>query len=95
MTEKATEAGKNIGFLIAGGAVLYMGLLFILAAVAILLATVIPDWLAALIVGLVVAVIGLVLVQRGRAALKQTTLKPEKTIESLKEDKEWVQQQVK
>jgi hypothetical protein len=60
-----------------------------------LLATVIPDWLAALIVGLVVAVIGLVLVQRGRAALKQTTLKPEKTIESLKEDKEWVQQQVK
>jgi hypothetical protein len=46
-------------------------------------------------VGLVVAVIGLVLVQRGRAALKQTTLKPEKTIESLKEDKEWVQQQVK
>lgn len=95
MTEKATEAGKNIGFLIAGGAVLYMGLLFILAAVAILLATVVPDWLAALIVGLVVAVIGLVLVQRGRAALKQTTLKPEKTIESLKEDKEWVQQQVK
>jgi xanthine/uracil permease len=95
MTEKATEAGKNIGFLIAGGAVLYTGLLFILAAVAILLADVVPDWLAPLIVGLVVAVIGLVLVQKGRAALKQTTLKPEKTIESLKEDKEWVQQQMK
>jgi xanthine/uracil permease len=95
MTEKATEAGKNIGFLVIGGAVLYTGLLFILAAIAILLADVVPDWLAAFIVGLVVAVIGLVLVQKGRAALKQITLKPEKTIETLKEDKEWVQEQVK
>jgi hypothetical protein len=95
MTEKITEAGKNVGFLVIGGAVLYMGLLFILAGVAILLAGVVPDWLAALIVGLIVAVVGLVLVQKGRAALKETSLTPEKTIESLKEDKEWVQQQVK
>lgn len=95
MTEKITEAGKNIGFLVIGGAVLYTGLIFILAALAILLADYMSDWLAALIVGLIVAVIGVVLVQRGRTALKQTTLAPEKTIETLKEDKEWVQQQVK
>lgn len=95
MTEKISEAGKNVGFLVVGGAVLYMGLLFILAGVAILLAGIVPDWLAALIVGLIVAVVGLVLVQKGRAALKETSLAPEKTIKTLKEDKEWVQQQVK
>lgn len=95
MTEKITEVGKNVGFLVVGGMVLYTGLLFVLAGVTILLADYIPDWLSALVVGLIVAIVGVVLVQRGRSALKETNLMPEKTIESLKEDKEWVQQQVK
>ena len=95
MTEKLSEVGKNVGFLVVGGAVLYMGLLFVLAGIAILLASFMPDWLSALVVGLIVAIVGFVLVQRGRSALRDTNLKPEKTIETLKEDKEWVQQQVK
>lgn len=95
MTEKLSEVGKNVGFLVVGGAVLYMGLLFVLAGIAILLAGFMPDWLSALVVGLIVAIVGFVLVQRGRSALRDTNLKPEKTIETLKEDKEWVQQQVK
>jgi hypothetical protein len=95
MTEKVTTVGKNVAFLAVGGAVLYMGLLFVLAGVAIWLAAYVPDWLSALIVGLIVAIVGFVLVQRGLSALKETNLKPNKTIETLKEDKEWVQQQVK
>ena len=95
MSEKMTKVGINVGFLAVGGAVAYAGLLFILAAVAIGLAQVVASWLAALIVGLVVAGIGYFLVQKGLSALKQTNLAPKQTIESLKEDKEWAQQQVK
>jgi len=95
MTEKLTDVGKNVAYLAIGGAVLYMGLLFVLAGVAIWLAAYMPDWLSALIVGLIVAIVGFVLVQKGRTALKETSLTPNKTIETLKEDKQWVQQQVK
>jgi len=95
MSEKMTEVGKNVGSLAVGGAVAYAGLLFILAAVAIGLARVMQPWLSFLIVGLVVAGIGFFLVQKGLSALRQANLVPQKTIETLKEDKEWAQQQVK
>jgi len=95
MSEKMTEVGKDVGFLAVGGAVAYAGLLFVLAAVAIGLARVMEPWLSFLIIGLVVAGIGFFLVQKGLSALRQTNLVPQKTIETLKEDKEWAQQQVK
>lgn len=94
MSEKASAVGKNVAFLVVGGAVAYAALLFILAAAAFGLTAFMPAWLATLIVGVVVAIIGLVLVQKGLGALKQTSLVPEKTITSLKEDKAWAQQQV-
>ncbi|MBX6341977.1 MAG: phage holin family protein, partial [Thermomicrobiaceae bacterium] len=46
-----------------------------------------------LIVGVIVLAIGLVLIQMGRQNLQRTSLKPEQTIETLKEDKEWVKEQ--
>jgi len=58
-----------------------------------LLALVIPLWLSALLVGLVVAAIGYFLVKRGLDALKQEDLAPRETIETLKEDKEWAKDQ--
>jgi hypothetical protein len=59
------------------------------------LAQIMEPWLAVLIVGVVVAIVGLLLVQKGLSALKNFSLVPEKTIETLKEDKEWAQQQMK
>ena len=53
-----------------------------------------PDSAAALIVGVVVIVIGYVLISRARSALQPSSLMPRRTIESLKEDKEWVQEQI-
>jgi hypothetical protein len=94
MSEKATEAGKNVGFLAVGGAIVYAAFLFILAAIVIGLAGFMPPWLSALIVGLVVGGIGFFLVQRGLSALRQSNLVPQKTINTLREDKEWVQRQV-
>lgn len=96
MSHKAGEVGKDIGFLAVGGMIAYAGLLAIIAAIILLLATLgVPAWISALVVGLVVAGIGYFLVQKGMTALKKETLVPEQTIQTLKEDTEWVKEQVR
>src|SRR5438270_13372244 len=57
MSHKATAVGRDIGFLAAGAAVAYAGFLAIIAAVIIIVAHVMPWWLSALLVGIVVAAI--------------------------------------
>jgi drug/metabolite transporter (DMT)-like permease len=96
MTQKAGQVGKDIGFLAVGGLVLYAGLLAIIAAIIIVLGTIgVPWWLAALVVGVIVAGVGYFLVQRGLQALKKENLAPKQTIETLKEDAEWAKEQVR
>jgi hypothetical protein len=58
ITQKAKYVGRNIGYLVVGGAVAYAALLAILAAIIMLLAKVVPNWGAALNVGAVVGGIG-------------------------------------
>ena len=95
MSQKASRVGKDVGFLAAGGAVAYAGLLAILAAVIILLNDVMPLWLAALLVGLVVAAVGYFLVRRGLDALKREDFAPRQTMETLKEDQQWAKDQTR
>jgi len=95
MSQKASRVGKDVGFLAAGGAVAYAGLLALLAGVIVLLGQVIPMWLAALLVGLVVAGVGYFLVRRGLDALKREDLAPRQTIETLKEDRQWAKDQTR
>jgi uncharacterized membrane protein YqjE len=94
MKQKGTEVGKDVGMMAAGGALAYAGLLALIATVIIVLAEFIPWWLSALIVSLVVLGVGGLLLQRGMSALKQTSMAPEQTIETLKEDKEWAKKQL-
>lgn len=94
MKQKGIEVGKDVGMMAAGGALAYAGLLALIATIIIVLAEFIPWWLSALIVSLVVLGIGGLLVQRGMNALKQTSMAPEQTIETLKEDKEWAKKQL-
>ncbi|MFL5733543.1 MAG: phage holin family protein [Chloroflexia bacterium] len=95
ITQKASKVGKDVGTLAVGGAIAYAGFLAILAAVIIILASFIPWWLSALIVGLVVAVIGYFLVQKGLNDLKRQDMAPKQTIETVKEDTEWAKQQMR
>ncbi len=95
MSHKAANVGKDIGFLAAGGAVAYAGLLAILAGVIVLLGQAIPMWLSALLVGLVVGGLGYFLVRRGLDALKREDLAPRQTIETLKEDGQWAKDQTR
>ncbi len=95
MTQKASRVGKDVGFLAAGGAVAYAGLLAILAGIIVLLGQVIPMWLSALLVGVVVAGVGYFLVRKGLDALKREDLAPRQTIETLKEDGQWAKDQTR
>lgn len=94
LTEKATRAGKNIGFLVVGGAVGYAALLAILAAVIIGLSNFIPAWVSALIVGVIVAIVSYLLITSALAALKKTDLTPHQSVESIKENAQWIKNQV-
>jgi hypothetical protein len=104
LTQKATSVGKDVGFLVAGGAVGYTALLVILAAVVIGLTQLISSltgwqlitsaWIAAAIVGLAVGIVAYVLVTTALAKLKNTELTPRQTVETLKEDAQWLKEQV-
>ena len=95
MTQKATAVGKDIGFLAVGGLIAYAGLLALIATIVIILGMAgLPWWLAALIVTVVVLAIGGMLVQRGLSALKQQSMAPEQTIQTLKEDRQWAKEQM-
>jgi hypothetical protein len=95
LAQKAAQVGRDAGILGVGGAIAYAGLLAVVAALILLLGQVIPLWLSALIVGLVVAGAGYALIQRGLSALKRANLTPQETIATLKEDAEWAKDQTK
>ena len=96
MSQKVSRLGRDVGFLAVGGLVAYAGFLALVATLIILLATVgLPWWLSALLVGLVIAGIGYVLVRKGLDALKQESLAPQQTLETIQEDVQWAKQQTR
>ena len=95
ITQKAKYVGRNVGYLVIGGAVAYAALLAIIAAIIMLLAKVVPHWGAALIVGAVVGGIGWMLIGKAMTALQEADLTPRETVETLKEDATWMKQQIK
>jgi putative superfamily III holin-X len=90
MSQKASTAGKGAGLL--GGAAV-VGLLAagsLTACLILALGEVIPDWLAALIVALVMGAVAAVLAIQGRNRIRAATPPvPEQTVETVKEDVEW------
>ena len=93
--QKARHVGRNVSYLIVGGAVAYAALLAVMAAIIMMLDRVMPAWGAALLVGVLVAGIGWLLIGKAVSALQQTDVTPRETVETLKEDAAWVKQQIK
>jgi len=102
MSEKASRVGTNLGELAVGGGVAFAGALALLAAVVFGLTSLLSQlmspgvavWLAPLIVGTVLAVIGYGMIKKAVAALKQERMAPTQTTESLKENKEWLKSRI-
>ncbi|MDQ3920928.1 MAG: phage holin family protein [Actinomycetota bacterium] len=94
MTQKAYRAGKNAGFLVAGGAVAYAGLLATMAGLIMLLGRQRRrPWLSSFLVGLSAAGAGALLALKGLDALKQEGMIPRETVETLEENREWLKDQ--
>lgn len=93
--EEVAKARKSVSTLGAGVVIALYALGFLLLAAVHALQMVMPAWLAALIVGTVVAIIAAALIGIGAKGLKQVNAVPEKTIASVKENVQWVKHQVR
>jgi len=85
----------SAGAVAGGGLLLHTGLLVFSAFLVLLLNLWLPAWAAALIVAAALLGGGAFLVKGGLTKLKQVDLKPEQTIQTLKEDKEWLQKTIR
>jgi drug/metabolite transporter (DMT)-like permease len=85
--EGIKDGAQAGGMIAAGGMVAYAGLLLILAAVAILLGDWWDNyWLGAAVVGLLTGIIGWAVLNGGLKQLKEISLVPHKTLQSLERD---------
>ena len=94
ISEKVSDVGKGVAAIAIGGAIVFAGFIVLLFAASNGLALMLPpehaDWLAPLIVGLAVMVLGFVALAMGKHELSATHLKPSRTIDSLRQDTELV-----
>jgi len=96
MTQKAIEAGQNVGAIAAGGIILYLGVATVIAAIILLLVQWhLAPWIAALIVGAVVVASGVVAMNNGMNALKNMDPAPKQTVKTLKDDVQWAKDQTR
>ncbi len=93
MTQKAYRAGKNAGFVAAGGALAYAGLLAVVAGLIMLFGRTRRPWFSAFLVGLSVAGAGSLLALKGLDALRREGMAPQETVETLEENREWLKDQ--
>jgi hypothetical protein len=92
MREKLNSFRAGVVTLAISGVVLLVGTLTLIAAAVIGLGHLIgPGW-AALVIGGVLALVGGIAAMVGLGQLSRTSLKPEQTIETLQEDKEWLKE---
>jgi hypothetical protein len=99
ISQKITSAERGLVALIVGGVIILAGLMLLLQAVVNALGMALPEetapWLAPLIVGAVVAVIGYVMLKGGRSRLQPDNLMPNRTVESLRRDAAVAQETVR
>ena len=102
--EKVSRAMRNVVYLGVGGLIAVVGLVFLLAAavaaveVALIAAGVAiatASWLAPLIFGVVVIVIGYALAQKAISTLRHEKLYPEKTAASMRANAHWAREKMR
>jgi len=92
--DEAKKAGEGAAFAGAGGVVLHAGFLVLCAFLVLALGQAVAMWLSALIVGVVLVAAGALVSKTGVDRLKKVR-KPEQTIETLKEDKQWARETIR
>jgi hypothetical protein len=96
VAEKASKMKTGLGFVVGGGLLVYGGFLAVIAAsVLILIRVGLPPWAGALLGGLLLTGTGYAFIQSGLARLRPEEMTPRRTIETLKEDAQWLKTQTK
>jgi hypothetical protein len=100
MKENVSRMGSHAAQIAVGGFVAYAGIIVLLIGIGHLLAALliraglderVAQWLAPSIVGLIVAIIGWMMLSKAKHAFSHDDLAPRKTIDSLRENKQWAQ----
>lgn len=102
MSEKVAAISRSIALAVIGGAVAHLALIFLLLAASGAVNLGVSrtefaehrDWIAPLVIGLMVGAVGACLALKAKSVLANMSFAPEKTIASVKEDARWVQNKV-
>jgi hypothetical protein len=101
--EKISSTALNLTYIVAGALVAYCAITFLLLAISSLISQALVDhgvsigwaiFLGLLIVALIIGACSVGMILKGVQTLKKLSLVPEKTIETLKEDKTWAQNKI-
>jgi putative superfamily III holin-X len=92
--EKLGSAGMGAGAIAAGGLIAFSGWLALVAAAILGLSNALAPWLSALIIGIVVIALGAAALLYGKSRLNADALVPRRTLNSLREDEEWIREQI-
>jgi hypothetical protein len=99
ISEKVSQVTTGAGEIAAGGAILFAGFIVLLFAAVGALELMLPTehaiWLAPLIVGLIVMIVGYIVFARGRKQMKVESLAPQRTLESLQQDARLAKEHIK
>ena len=90
LKQEATKAGKAAGMLGAAGFAGYLVVVLLSFALVAALSNVMDWGWAALIVAVIWAIVGAVLFVNGRKKLKTVDPTPRRTVETIKEDAQWL-----
>lgn len=95
MRENLKSAARDAVKIAIGAGIALVGALVLIAFLVIALGDALDEyWLGALIVGVLFVVVGGLLAKKSLNNLKNDDLTPERTIQTLKEDKQWAQSEI-
>jgi hypothetical protein len=92
IAQRVSETLACFALMIVGGVVAYTGLLALIAAgvVGVTRLGILPFWLVLLFWGILILAIGLVLVWLGRRRWRNKGLLPQRTLEIMEGEREWI-----
>lgn len=93
--DKVEQAKPSARILGAGAVCALFAALFVLLSIFHALSLVMPQWTAALLIGVVLTAAASLLLSAGISGFKQLSPAPERTIETIKENVEWTKQHSK
>lgn len=83
------------GWLGAGAVLVVLSILTFVGAAILLLSNWLPAWVSAALIGAVLAMAGAIIANQGWSRFTRTDITPGDSIASMKEDAEWLKEQIK